>query len=299
MRVSSFNFLALICMTLCSLVNSSAQNDMPAKKEIDIPEVLVVGVYHMANPGQDIFNTKVDDVFTQKRQKEMEEVLAVLQKFKPTKIAVEQTSQRSLDQRYAKYLAGEYTLTANEVDQIGLRLAKMLGLSSICACDASSLSSISTSANLSSICACDADGDFPFPRLQKYAKATDRSVDLDEIMNGGWGAMAKQQTEYLKSHSILETLRYINSDQNVARDVGLYHRLAHFGEPFDYAGPDLLAEWYRRNLRIFNNVTKLATTSGERILVVFGAGHLGWLRQAFEADPTFRLRKLDEYVTKP
>lgn len=279
MRVSSFNFLALICMTLCSLVNSSAQNDVPAKKEIDIPEVLVVGVYHMANPGQDIFNTKVDDVFTQKRQKEMEEVLAVLQKFKPTKIAVEQTSQRSLDQRYAKYLAGEYTLTANEVDQIGLRLAKMLGLSSICACDA--------------------DGDFPFPRLQKYAKATDRSVDLDEIMNGGWGAMAKQQTEYLKSHSILETLRYINSDQNVARDVGLYHRLAHFGEPFDYAGPDLLAEWYRRNLRIFNNVTKLATTSGERILVVFGAGHLGWLRQAFEADPTFRLRKLDEYVTKP
>ncbi|QYO68230.1 DUF5694 domain-containing protein [Leptolyngbya sp. 7M] len=279
MILSSFKVLALICVTLCFLAKISAQKDVPAKKETDIPEVLVVGVYHMANPGQDIFNTKVDDVLTQKRQKEMEEVLAVLQKFKPTKIAVEQSSQRSLDQRYTKYLAGEYTLTANEVDQIGLRLAKMLGLSSVCACDA--------------------DGDFPFPRLQKYAKATDRSVDLDEIMNGGWGAMAKQQTEFLRSHSILETLRFINSDQNVARDVGLYYRLAHFGEPFDFAGPDLLAEWYRRNLRIFNNVTKLAERSDERILVIFGAGHLGWLRQAFEADPTFRLRKLDEYVPKP
>ena len=88
----------------------------------------------------------------------------------------------------------------------------------------------------------------------------------------------------------------MNSDARVAQDVGLYHLLARYGEPGDYAGPDLLAEWYRRNIRIYNNVAKLLTTPEDRILVIFGAGHLGWLRQDFAADPTPRLRKLEKFV---
>jgi hypothetical protein len=36
----------------------------------------------------------------------------------------------------------------------------------------------------------------------------------------------------------------------------------------------------------------------ERVLVIFGAGHLGWLRQDFAADPTLRLRKLEELVRR-
>lgn len=88
----------------------------------------------------------------------------------------------------------------------------------------------------------------------------------------------------------------MNSDARVAQDVGYYYLLARLGEPYDYAGPDLLAEWYRRNVRIYNNVAKLVTTPEERVLVVFGAGHLGWLRMAFGSDPTLRLRKLDEFV---
>ena len=52
-------------------------------------EVLVLGTYHMANPGHDIFNMKADDVLASKRQAEMAELIEVLKKFHPTKIAVE------------------------------------------------------------------------------------------------------------------------------------------------------------------------------------------------------------------
>ena len=38
--------------------------------------VLVLGTFHMANPGRDIFNLKVDDVLTEKRQKEIAETVA-------------------------------------------------------------------------------------------------------------------------------------------------------------------------------------------------------------------------------
>ncbi len=269
----------LACAALFSLFfgvpEASAQMVESQNKDSKRAEVLVVGVYHMANPERDVINMKSDDVLAEKRQREVAKLVRILARFRPTRIALEQSSQKNLDERYAKYRAGEYTLTANEVDQIGLRMAKTLGHPSVCACDA--------------------DGEFPFLRLDKYAKATGRSAELDAMMASG-RATVNKQSEFLSSNTILDTLLFMNSDEQVASDVGLYYRMAHFGEPYDYAGPDLLAEWYRRNIRIFNNVAKLATSPDDRVLVIFGAGHLGWLRQAFEADPTFRLRKLEEFV---
>ena len=265
--------LSLVAMTAMGAL-APAQG-ASSKEEAKRAEVLVLGVYHMANPGHDIFNMQADDVLAPKRQQEIAELAAVLEKFKPTKIAVEHDSQGKLNERYAKYLAGQYLLTANEIDQIGIRLAKDLGHAAIYAVDA--------------------DGDFPFQRVINYAKATGQSAKLEAMM-GDIGEMVKAQGEYLKNHTVLQTLLYMNSDAKVAQEVGLYYLEAHYGEPGDYAGPDLLAEWYRRNVRIYNNVTKLVTNPEDRILVIFGAGHLGWLRQDFAADPTLRLRKLQDFV---
>jgi Family of unknown function (DUF5694) len=76
--------------------------------------------------------------------------------------------------------------------------------------------------------------------------------------------------------------------------VGFYYRFPPFGEPGDWAGADLVAEWVRRNLRIYTNVVRLADSPNERILVIFGAGHLGWLRRDVASNPNLRLRKLAE-----
>ena len=35
------------------------------------PEILVLGTFHMANPGHDIHSTQVDDVLAPKRQQEI------------------------------------------------------------------------------------------------------------------------------------------------------------------------------------------------------------------------------------
>jgi hypothetical protein len=201
----------------------------------------------------------------------------VLKRFHPTKIAVEADyGTDAVPKRYAEYLAGTHALSRNEIEQIGFRLAKDLGHPTIYPTDA--------------------DGDFPWPRIVNYAKANGQSAKLEEISEGGWGAMVKAQGEYLKTHTVLETLLSINSDERVAKDVGFYFLVARFGEPGDYAGPDLLAEWYRRNIRIYNNVMKLVATPEDRILVVFGSGHLGWLRHEVASDPTLRLRKLAEFA---
>jgi len=43
-------------------------------------------------------------------------------------------------------------------------------------------------------------------------------------------------------------------------------------------------------------VIQLADSPTERVLVIFGAGHLGWLQHDFASDPTVRLRKLGEFA---
>ena len=257
-------------LTLCALAPARAIAQ-PARGE-----VLILGVYHMNNPGRDIFNTQADDVLTPKRQIEMAQLVETLKRFRPTKIAVERDpGDRRLKSDYADYLAGTHPLTRNEIEQIGFRLAKELGHKNIYGVDA--------------------DGEFPFPRVVKYAKATGRSNDLDAL-NELVGNKVKAQNAYLLSHTILEMLLNLNSDNSVAQDVGFYYRQAEFGEPWDWAGADLVADWYRRNLRIYTNIVQLAESPNERILAIFGSGHLGWLRQPFAANPDFRLRKLAELV---
>lgn len=270
MRSTILCLLAVTAMGVLGPAQSTSH-----KEEAKRAEVLVLGVYHMANPGRDVFNMQADDVLAPKRQQEIAELAAVLKKFQPTKIAVEADSGKEFQKRYADYLAGTRPLSRNEVEQIGFRLAKDLGHTAIYAVDA--------------------DGDFPFQRIINYAKATGQSAKLEGMM-GEIGEMVKAQGEYLKTHTVLQTLLYMNSDAKVAQDVGFYYLEARYGEPGDYAGPDLLAEWYRRNVRIYNHVAKLVATPEDHVLVIFGAGHLGWLRQDFGADPTLRLRKLEDLV---
>jgi len=247
----------------------------PGQQAAQKAEVLVLGVYHMANPGRDVFNMQADDVLLPKRQAEIAQLLNVLKEFQPTKIAIEADMYGKRPHDYSDYLAGKYTLSRNEIDQIGYRLAKELGHKKIYPVDA--------------------DGEFPYQRFMNYAKASGRSKEVEALVTD-IGAMVKAQGEYLATHTVLETLLYMNADSKVAQDVGFYYRQAHFGEPGDWAGADLVADWFRRNVRIYSNIVGLVDSPNERVLVVYGAGHLGWLQQDFGSDPSFRLRKLAEFV---
>jgi hypothetical protein len=228
----------------------------------------------MANPGHDIHNMQADDVLSQKRQQEIAQLMEVLKKFNPTKIAIESdVSSKRAPQQYSDYLAGKYTLSRNEIDQIGYRLAKELGHPTVYPVDV--------------------DGDFPYTRVVNYAKANGLKEKFD-AMEAKTGARVKAQGDFLQSHSILETLQWMNDDARVADDVAAYLAFVPFGEPYEYAGSDLLAAWYQRNIRIYRNIHALIDSPNDRILVIYGAGHLGWLRQDVSSDATVRLRKLVE-----
>jgi hypothetical protein len=229
----------------------------------------------MDNPGQDIFNMEADDVLAPKRQAEIRELLDVLARFSPTKIAIEADSDSPKIKQCQDYLAGKYKLGRDERDQIGFRLAKEL--------------------NLPRIYGIDADGDFPFPAVQDYAKAHGREKELKSLMTQT-GKKVQDENEFLKSHSVLQMLLRMNSSEEVRGGLALYALFAHFSEEYNYPGVRLLTEWYQRNMRIHTHLLNVIEP-GERVLVIFGAGHLGLLRQAVQADPTLKLRTIEEFVS--
>lgn len=263
-------FTALLLLSLASGF-SYAQDRCHGK-----PQILVLGTYHMSNPGRDVFNMQADDVLVPKRQQELEQLAHVLAGFQPTKIAIEADPEgKRVPAAYQDYVAGKHELTRNEIEQIAFRLGKQLGLKQLDPVDV--------------------DGDFPFPRVVNYTKANGQSAELDKII-AATQKMVADQDAYVKSHTVLESLLYMNSQEYVAASNDFYMRMVKFGEPGDFAGPDLLADWYRRNIRIQNNIVRLIASPNERILVLYGAGHLAWLQENVRMDSTLCLRTLDEFA---
>jgi hypothetical protein len=63
-------------------------------------------------------------------------------------------------------------------------------------------------------------------------------------------------------------------------------------------GAAWVGQWYARNLRIFNHIRALATSPNDRIFVVYGAGHLTYLRKDAVESEQFTLVEPSTYLTR-
>jgi Family of unknown function (DUF5694) len=240
--------------------------------------VLVLGVFHMNNPGQDIFNLQVDDVLAPKRQNEIAETVAALKRFRPTKIAIEaKLGSGRVAKEYQDYRDGKYTLTRNEIDQLGYRLAKELGHKQVYPIDV--------------------DGEFPFDKIQEFAKKNGKEQALNEWMMKVPKVLEKESA-ILKQGTVSDLLLFLNSKEQVREDQELYMDFAQFAGQGEYPGPDLLAEWYRRNVRIFANLRSLVVSPEERVLVIYGSGHLYWLQRNVMDSADLALDRFGDLASK-
>ena len=241
----------------------------PAK----LVEVMVVGVFHMSNPGRDIHNLKVDDVLAPKSQGEIAALTASLARFKPTKVGVEWPAD-IVTERYKQFLAGTLAPSRNEVVQLGFRLAKTAG---------------------AEVYSLDADGDFPYERLKNFAESRGFSALLDEL-NADIQRNVDEQARLLAQKGISAALRFLNDPARLKSDNAFYRSMLRIGLGGDQPGADLTAAWYHRNFLICANLLQLAKP-GDRIVVFFGSGHAFLLRQCVTETPGFRLVEPNDYLS--
>jgi len=249
-------------------------------------KVLLLGSFHFGYPNRDQHKTDsahMMDVLSAQRQQEIRQLLNVLAAFKPTRIYVEQSSQAFTDSLYNAYREGKHTLRRNEIDQLAFRLSKELQLPKVYAVDAS---------------------DFAYERYKKIPEIDSlwnhqvpADTLRDKMMEQRYTRLYTASDSVEIENTILESFLLMADNQTLRRMHGAY--LTTGFNTLDNSGPDLLAMWwYDRNLRIFNNILKTAPAGNDRIIVLFGNGHIPILKHCFESSPEFDVVELKELVRK-
>jgi hypothetical protein len=267
---SGFWGLALACVA----GTAGAQSNISLLRErvlSQAPTLLVVGSAHFDNPGLDVVNVKVGDVLTKARQAEIREVVDELAAFRPNYVAVEwpRSDQEKLDARYQDYRAGRYSLSRDERDQLGLRLAAKLHLVRVNAVDWND----------------NPPGDEKQYAWDEFAESHGQKPLLSAITDPRRAVGMVPQGDLGIGAWLLQQ----NTAQNLAASHRNYFDIVSIGDESEQPGAAWVGSWYARNLRIFQNLVLLTDRPADRIVVIYGAGHAYLLRQFARESGAFRL----------
>lgn len=236
------------------------------------PQLMLLGSPHFANHGLDVVKNQLPDVMAPQRQKEMAAIVDALVKFKPTKIAVEWSiaEQAKLDERYSAFRAGSYVLTREEYEQLGFRVAERLGHAHIYAVDWNKMP----------------PGQIVDFDWEQWAESNGQQARLAAMRNP---ARAKQADAMMRTTTVGDWLVDYNRPEQLEKMNRQYFDYAMLSDTMNYPGPNWIANWYGRNLKIFANLVRLADNPGDRVLVIYGAGHIFPLRQFAQQSGAFTL----------
>ncbi|MGH9947178.1 MAG: DUF5694 domain-containing protein [Pyrinomonadaceae bacterium] len=265
--------LAIVCLfTACSIAYGQRAKPTRTQK----PTILILGTYHMNNPGRDVLNVNWDDMLSTKRQREIIKFVSLLKRFQPTKIAIEvPAGTASLDEKYNKYLRGEYQLTRNETDQLGLRLAKLMRLPTVYGVDDDS-----NSVGIGQV--------FDFAKAHDQQALVDKAFEIPKLQN-------VEMTKMMQTATVTEIFKFINDPQRTDKGLQAYMGMLHVGKDKEYPGVFAATEWYSRNLTIFTNIMRITESKNDRILVIFGVGHTKILQQLIKDSGEYNLERAGKY----
>lgn len=262
-------WIVVVWAALASLA-SPARADDEARSQ-----VLFLGTWHFHNPGLDVVKSDVADVLAPEKQREIARVVDALAAFRPTKVAIEARPERAQHYMalYDAYRAGEHELDRNEIQQIGFRMADRF--------------------DLERLHAIDQPGEFPFEAVMAWAAEHDPAfVERTEALIRHIG---DEQSRLQRKHTIGELLRLENDPAHVAWSHAFYMDSSRVGAGGNFIGAQLLTDWYEHNIRIFAALQSIAEP-GDRVLVLFGAGHAAILKSLIEADPRLELVDTLQYL---
>ncbi|WP_299110007.1 DUF5694 domain-containing protein [uncultured Tenacibaculum sp.] len=262
-------------------------------KNIKSSDLLILGSFHFANPQLDSYKPKhTVNIFSEKRQKELRELLDVIKKYAPTKIGVEwkASRQKKLDSLYNAYLAGDFKLKSNEIYQVAFRLGKELGHKKLYAVDA-------PSRNFKSDLTKKEYKDKKNYYVQKAGSAKfKREMEINDTYFGLYEKGDKLKTEI----TLIDYFKIMNNPDVVSHNHGHY-LIGEFkmgeSEKGDYFGADNSIWWYSRNLRIFQNILNINKAGEDKVFVLMGAGHLPILNFLAKSSVDFNLKSFEE-ITK-
>jgi len=243
-------------------------------------EIILLGTFHFMETPIDFYSDKI--------QNELNLLAKKLVSFHPDATAVEAaiSAQKCIDEAYKIFdledlqdknkmqnqTLGEIHIFGqtvpitydNEALQIGFRLGKMTGHSKIYAIDDDTIINMEVMKT-------------PSPSLEKAKNAL--NADKNKHIND----------------TIIDMYKYYNSEEWAKHHHSIYIQANAISLDNTYAGAEMVAKWYKRNLKIFSNIQRLAVKY-KRIFIIYGEGHLQILRDLINADSNLKLVDVEKYL---
>ncbi len=236
-------------------------------------QVLLIGTFHFDNPGLDIHNVEAIDVLAEQPQAQIDAMVTAFARFRPTRVFVEWPAALT-DTRYASYRDGTLAPTANEVVQLGFRLAKSAGLERVHGIDVS--------------------GAFPFEAITNWAAANGQADRL-KASHAQVATSVARVGALQREEGIASALRFMNSERTLEESQALHMDLLRYGSGDDQPGAALNAAWFERNIHICARLLQ-QIGDNDRAVVFFGAGHIPWLRRCLDDTPGVELVDTLDYL---
>lgn len=250
--------------------------------------VMLLGTFHMANPGSDEVNIDADDVLSERRQAELRDLVDQLAGWEPQRLAVERLHDRSeeVNSHYRGYRSGERaydqeeTFSAphpghsepntdcrSEVVQVGFRLADRLGHDSVAAVDEQ-------------------------PDRERYSpdpfeeRAFDTARKTPDTVTDPTAA-EREHGRRLDSSTVPEYLAWLNSESQLRTNHDMMFDRGIRGADARFGSPVALAHWYDRNIRMVHHLWRTMGDDDARVLFLVGSGHVRALAHLLTESPMF------------
>ena len=268
-RLSFRIHFAALLLLLPALASAAPPAPEPAR-------VMLLGMFHFANPGRDMVQTQVINVMTPQNQTYLDGLAARMQTFRPTDVLVEcsPTDQARYDQQFNDYLAGNFPLPSNETYQIGFRIAKLTGLRGVTCFDEGQVG-------------------WEAKPMFDYLEKNDpqRKQELEALFKSLGETMSHEQ----ETLSLPQLLQLTNDPARDALNKSIYLRTNDVDAGGSFAGADASASWWHRNFRMYGNIQK-AAAPGRRVVVLAGQGHTVILKDLLAVDAQRKAEDVRGYL---
>lgn len=250
-----------LCVAITSVLVGSA---IATAEDRPLAQVMLFGVFHFASPGLDVIKTDQIDVMTDENQAYLEALSEGLSTYDPTVVLLEFPPEREpeIQERFRRYVAGNYQLGSNEVYQLGFRIAALSDADTVHGSDETNI---------------------PWQAQPLFEYLENNDADTNARMSALIEEVTIAEQEAQVSLSLQELLVRANDPDRDSLNRSFYLLTNHVGEDDNFVRADAAASWWHRNFRMYALVQRHARP-GERVLVIDGQGHTAILRRLLADD---------------
>lgn len=286
-KLSIIIILAFVC--------SNSFGQIPHKKI----KIILLGTFHF-NQSLDTKSKLHSDLFSDKRQKEVAELVSKLVNQKPDKIFCEftQKNQPYYDSVYNNYLNGKeperISTKANEIFQIGMKSAKQLGHKSVIGMnyqpeelgDSTYIPKNSVDRAIQNL----------YAEIGKFDDSTRSNTEFYDLP---FPYKLPKQDSLLQKSTLTDFILFLTSEKKLLRDEYTnWNFLYSVGKTNDMSTTDYVGTfWYGANVRNYNNVLRNVDYKNDKCyLIIYGASHISFLKYLFDMNPYFEVMDLKQVL---